>query len=183
MYRHARDIWSQMAESARGVYVSDLTVGELPWLRGHWLDRLPAIDSDIADMAGKLESVAPAEPQPRVKAAIAMVLGRPSGGVLNCSHKPAAFHRASALPIELTAPAAASARLWYRHLDQAERFEVVDLARQGNVHRASIPPGYTDSPFPLQYYFEIRQGPEQAWIYPGFEANHANQPYFVVRPA
>jgi hypothetical protein len=152
-------------------------------LRGHWLDRLPAIDSDIADMAGKLENVAPAEPQPRVKAAIAMVLGRPSRGVLNCNHKPVAFRRAAALPIELTAPAAASARLWYRHLDQAERFEVVDLGPQGNVHRAAIPANYTDSPFPLQYYFEIRQGPEQVWLYPGFDANRANQPYFLVRPS
>jgi hypothetical protein len=183
MYRHARDIWAQMAESARGVYVSDLTVGELPWLRGHWLDRLPAIDSDIADMAAKLESAAPAEPQPRVKAAITAALGRPSRGVLNCSHKPSAFRRGAALPIELSVPATASARLWYRHLDQAERFDVVDLVRQGNVHRAAIPPGYTDSPFPLQYYFEIRQGPEQLWLYPGFDANRANQPYFVVRPA
>jgi hypothetical protein len=183
MYRHARDIWAQMAESARGVYVSDLTVGELPWLRGHWLDRLPAIDSDIADMAAKLENVAPAPNQAGAKAAIAAALGRPSRGVLNCSHKPAAFRRAAALPIDLTAPATVSARLWYRHLDQAERFEVVDLARQGIVHRAAIPPGYTDSPFPLQYYFEVRQGPEQVWLYPGFDANRANQPYFLVRPA
>jgi hypothetical protein len=134
-------------------------------------------------MAAKLESAAPAEPQPRMKAAIAAALGRPSRGVLNCSHKPASFRRAVALPIELTAPDALSVRLWYRHLDQAERFDVVDLVRQGNVHRAAIPPGYTDSPFPLQYYFEVRQGPEQVWLYPGFDANRANQPYFVVRSA
>ena len=28
--------------------MSDITVGENPQLRGHWLDRLPAIDADIA---------------------------------------------------------------------------------------------------------------------------------------
>jgi hypothetical protein len=43
-YRAARGAWAQIAERAKGVYVSDVTVGELPWLRGHWLDRLPAID-------------------------------------------------------------------------------------------------------------------------------------------
>jgi hypothetical protein len=183
MYRHARDVWAVMAESARGVYVSDLTVGELPWLRGHWLDRLPAIDSDIADMAAKLESAAVVPQKGPVKAAIAVALGRPSRGAVNCSHKPVAFRRAVALPIELTLADALSVRLWYRHLDQAERFEVADLARQGSVHRAAIPPAYTDSPFPLQYYFEIRQGPEQVWLYPGFDANRSNQPYFVVRPS
>ncbi len=57
MSRQARDIWARMAESARGIYASDVTVGELAWLRGHWLDRLPAIDADIADMAKRLEGL------------------------------------------------------------------------------------------------------------------------------
>ena len=62
--RAAREIWARMAESARGVYVSDVTVGELAWLRGHWLDRLPAIDADIADMEKRLEGP-PCKPRRR----------------------------------------------------------------------------------------------------------------------
>src|ERR1035438_9986724 len=46
-YRTARAAWAGLSHKADGVYVADITVGELPWLRGHWLDRLPAIDADI----------------------------------------------------------------------------------------------------------------------------------------
>jgi hypothetical protein len=49
------------------------------------------------------------------------------------------------------------------------------------VYRASIPAAYTDSPYPLQYYFELRTGPGTAWLYPGLGTNLAAQPYFVVR--
>src|ERR1700682_5769264 len=44
-------------------------------------------------------------------------------------------------------------------------------------------PTYTDSQYPLQYYFELRQGPESAWLYPGFADNLTGQPYFVVAHA
>ena len=47
-YREARAAWAELANRAKGVYVTDITVGEHPQLRGHWLDRLPAIDADIA---------------------------------------------------------------------------------------------------------------------------------------
>jgi hypothetical protein len=186
MVRHARDIWAQMAESARGVYVSDLTVGELPWLRGHWLDRLPAIDSDIADMAKRLPGLPQTAPAQRVKNAIAAALGRPRRGPANFSHSPAPhLPSQEALYLELQAPEKVSVQLWYRHFNQAERWQKTEMLPlpESDRHRASIPASYTDSPFPLQYYFEIRQGPEQVWLYPGFDASRANQPYFVVRPA
>ena len=49
--------------------------------------------------------------------------------------------------------------------------------------RAEIPGQYTDSPYPMLYYFELRDAHGAAWIYPGFNADLANQPYFVVRQA
>ena len=54
-YRAARAAWVQLAEEA-GVYDEDLTFGLAPQLRGHWKDRLPAIDLDIADMEAALQS-------------------------------------------------------------------------------------------------------------------------------
>ena len=51
----------------------------------------------------------------------------------------------------------------------------------GPRYSAFIPGAYTDSQFPLQYYFELKTAPDQAWIHPGFESNWTNQPYFVVR--
>jgi len=73
-----------------------------------------------------------------------------------------------------------SARLWYRHVNQAERWVSVEMAAANGVYRAGIPADYTDSPYPLQYYFEFRNAPDQAWLYPGFNADLLNQPYFVL---
>jgi hypothetical protein len=44
------------------------------------------------------------------------------------------------------------------------------------VYRAVIPAAYTQSPFPLQYYFEL----DSSAVYPGFNETLSNQPYFVV---
>jgi hypothetical protein len=74
-----------------------------------------------------------------------------------------------------------SVRMYYRHANQAERYESVEMAVQGGTYRATIPASYTDSPYPLQYYFEIRESAEQASLYPGFAPDLANQPYFVIR--
>ncbi|HWZ36061.1 MAG TPA: hypothetical protein VNW51_07880, partial [Mucilaginibacter sp.] len=40
-YKIARNHWNKLANNAKGVYMKDVTVGENPWLRGHWIDRLP----------------------------------------------------------------------------------------------------------------------------------------------
>ena len=74
-------------------------------------------------------------------------------------------------------------RLWYRHVNQAERFESVEMQPHAKGYGASIPAAYTDSPYPLQYYFEMKESPEKVWLYPGFAADLSNQPYFVVQRA
>jgi hypothetical protein len=184
-YRAARDAWAELANRAKGVYVPDITVGEHPQLRGHWLDRLPAMDADIAALAAKLAQAKRAEPQARVALAIQEALGRPRRAPLACRHTPSArFRPGQPLEVELSpAGKPASARLYYRHVNQAERWETVEMEPHDNRYRATIPAAYTDSSYPLQYYFELKEGPEKAWLYPGFAADLANQPYFVVRRA
>ena len=54
-YQKARTFWAELAEIAKDVYKSDITIGELKVLRGHWLDRLPAMDEDINLLKKKLE--------------------------------------------------------------------------------------------------------------------------------
>ena len=155
-------------------------------LRGHWLDRLTGIDQDIAAMAGKLEVPASGTstvPQERVQFAIQQALGRPQRPTVTCRHVPAkAFRPGAPLEIQLgVEEKLQSARLYYRLINQAERFQVAEMQLQAGQFQAVIPPAYTDSPFPLQYYFELRESPASAWLYPGFDADLANQPYFVVR--
>jgi hypothetical protein len=177
-YRAAREIWAKVAETAR-VYAADITVGEQPWLRGHWSDRLAAIDADIAQIAKR--TVQPT-PEPRAKA-IAVATGTPNRGDVECSHTPAA-HLPEKQPLYIELQTKSTSRLWYRHLNQAERWRSTEMRMfpEDDRLRAVIPAEYVDSPYPVQYYFEVRQGSESVLLYPGFDRTLANQPYFVVRP-
>jgi hypothetical protein len=184
-YRGARSVWAELANRAKGLYVSDITVGERLYRRGHWLDRLPAIDDDIADMAKKLEQDKGSEArQEPVRRAIQEALGRPRRATVPCRHAPAArFRPGEPLEIALSVvqDARRSVRLHCRRVTQAERWRTADMQWRDDRFSAVIPGDYAQSPFPLQYYFELRAGQDAAWPYPGFEPNLANQPYFVVR--
>jgi hypothetical protein len=183
LYRAARAAWAGLADRAKGVYVPDITVGELRWLRGHWLDRLPAIDADIALLEKRLDAAKPTG-DPKVKAAIAAAMGRPQRPSAAMRHRPPGrFQRQQPLPLELAAPVLASARVHYRHVNQAERWQSAVMDRKGPAYVAAIPGAYTDSPYPLQYYFELKSAPDRAWLYPGFPSDLAGQPYYVVRGA
>ncbi|MDP2995870.1 MAG: hypothetical protein Q8N47_00190, partial [Bryobacterales bacterium] len=181
-YRAARAAWAELAERAK-VYVPDLTVGERPQLRGHWLDRLPAMDADIAAVEKKLDPAKSGQPDSRVAAAIKEALGRPRRAPVACRHTPPQrFRPGQPLDIEISfTNRPAMVRLYYRHVTQAERYETAEMAATGNRRSAVIPATYTNSPYPLQYYFEIEQGPDSATLYPGLGADLTNQPYFVVQ--
>jgi hypothetical protein len=183
-YRTARALWAQVADRAKGVYAADLSASDKASARGQWLERLPAMDEDITRMEQRLAS-AKATAEPRVTAAIAEAGGRPLRNPAACHHQPpTGFRPKQPVAIEIAVDKArklASARLYYRHVNQAERWETVEMAAQDNLCRASIPAAYTDSPYPLHYYFEFKQAPDKAWLYPGFAADLANLPYFVLR--
>jgi hypothetical protein len=185
-YRAARASWAKFANRAKSVYVSDITVGEQRQLRGHLIDRIPAIDADIELMAKQADQVKSGDVSPeRAESAIKAILSRPKRASLACQHQPAAkFHPGQSLDIELSVEKVSrpvSVRLYYRRVTQAERYESTEMQLRDGRHRATIPANYTDSPYPLEYYFELKQGPDTAWLYPGFTVDLKNQPYFVVR--
>jgi hypothetical protein len=187
-YRAARAAWAELANRAKSVYISDITVGENPQLRGHWLDRLPAIDADIAGISKRLEQVKSGGVQTeRVQFALQEALGRPRRASLSCRHTPPEkFHAGQPLEIRVSVekgPKAVSVRLYYRHVNQAERYESAEMQAQDGRYVATLSGSYTDTKYPLQYYFELKQGPDIASLYPGFAADLTNQPYFVVRRA
>jgi hypothetical protein len=186
-YQAARQAWAKMAERARNVYMSDISYGGVPMRRGHWTDRLAQIDEDIAAMQKAIN----AAPNPTASTAAARALkvagsvqNRPS---LNCRHAaPASFQPGQPLSLLLAASTAGEldlqivVRLNYRHVNQGERWRSVDMQSADGGYRAAIPGEYTASPFPLQYYFELRRENEAAWLYPGFNATLSNQPYYAV---
>jgi hypothetical protein len=179
-YRRARATWSAMAERARGVYVADLAYGYARVRRGHWMDRLPAIDQDLAAVESARFN-ATSEVQDRLNEAMERASGRPSRPVFPCSHTPLASYqpgkpvtvavRVSGTPTAVT--------LRYRRVNQAERWQSIAMQAEGQIYRAAIPAAYRKSPFALQYYFHLRQG-SAAGVYPGFNEVFANQPYFLV---
>ena len=55
------------------------------------------------------------------------------------------------------------------------------MRQQESRYVATLPGSYTDSNYSLQYYFELKQAPDIASLYPGLGPDLTNQPYFVVR--
>jgi hypothetical protein len=84
------------------------------------------------------------------------------------------------MTIEL-ASAPTSTTLYYRHVNQAEPWQSMAMQVDANVARATIPGEYTQSPYPLQYYFELRDADGRAALYPGLGPSLTDQPYFLVR--
>lgn len=191
-YRKARDAWAAMANQAKGVYMTDITYGGPKHMRGHWLDRLPAIDSDInamqalltqapADAAGSHQTGGDSLPK-----AIREVFSPPMRPALSCRHTPAAtFTPGITQTIELqTASSGISAvRLKYRHVNQGEYYQAIEMQARGSVYRGDIPSEYTKSDYAIQYFFEIETGPGRATSYPGLGPDLTSQPYYVVEQA
>jgi hypothetical protein len=190
-YRQARQTWSNFAGGAAGVYVSDITFGPDAHLRGHWQDRLPSIDQDIADMEKRLVvSSSASQSAPLDKEAFDKVmsaLDKPEWPAFTAKHAPPpSFQRGQPLKISLTlsrGSVAQSPRISYRHVNQAEEFRNALMVAHADAFEHVIPAAYTDSPFPLQYYFELRDRKGRAWMHPGLGPNLNRQPYYVVRYA
>jgi hypothetical protein len=192
-YRAARDAWTKLVGTARGKYVSDITYGKAAHLRGHWQDRLRAIEQDIADMeadaAKKPVETAGVYTSQQIESAVRSILARqlrPRSSLVHTLSPP--FRRGEPVVVAAHLETAASGkpelvRLHYRCVNQAELYRSLEMERQGDHYQAVIPGQVTDSPFPLQYFFELRRTTGQTWLYPGFNADLSNQPYFVVRQA
>ena len=187
MYQKARNCWVALANIAKDVYKTDVTVGELTHLRGHWLDRLPAIEKDITFMMQKLEQTKLNINinQPLLDQAISEAKGRPLRKSIAVHHNKAdKFIAGQPLNLALSFEALPkSVVVYYRHVNQGERYMRVEMKSDGNSFKSIIPGDYTNSKYPLEYYFELRTSPESAWLYPGFNEKHNNQPYFVIRQA
>ncbi len=185
-YTKARDTWARMAERASKVYVSDISYGRPLIRRGCWADRLPAIGSDLESMRNSLANPPAAMASTQdAERAIKMATMPPQRPVDIAHHKPEpAFHPGRPLAVTVQVPAGsasvASARLHYRHVNQGERWLAVDMQAGNGNYTASIPGDYTDSLYPVQYYFEFRGRSGSAWFHPAFNATLSNQPYYAI---
>jgi hypothetical protein len=177
-YDMGRAAWAAMAARAKQVYVADVSYGAVAKRRGHWADRLAGIDLDIAAMRAAV--AAKGSEDGDAADAIAKIMTPPRRVAVSCQHvAPQLFRPGAPLSLSLDAPAEISVRLFYRHVNHAERWRDMPIERASSSFAAAIPADYTNSPFPLQYYFELSRR-DAAWLYPAFNASLSNQPYFAV---
>ncbi|HTC83671.1 MAG TPA: hypothetical protein VK683_04915, partial [Rhizomicrobium sp.] len=175
-YHRARARWAAMAQRAKSVYAADISYGSIPQRRGHWSDRLAAIDADLAIMAKAVGSApAPAGAFSGPGASVIKPAARPVTPVRHTA--PDQFTPGGNLPLVIHAKAD-SAEIFYRHVNHGERWRSIAMSPSGDDMRAAIPGDYTRSPYPLQYYFVLRND-ARAWMYPGFNASLSNQPYYA----
>jgi hypothetical protein len=176
-YRKARDAWSEIAGRADRIYAKDISYGDVPIRRGDWSSRLSEIDRDVkaleahygdkAVQGGAVQLAIKASPRPKV---------------LVEHTTPKAFRPGSALDLTITAPESVTETiLWYRHVNHGERWSSVPMQKTGGVHSASVPGDYTKSPYPLQYYFELRTS-SAATLHPLLSTTFSNQPYYSIMP-
>jgi hypothetical protein len=178
-YRVARDQWKVAIEHGR-VYRDDITIGGEPWLRGHWADRLGAIEDDLGDMEAEWSRVGKQTSSP----ATALTHLDPAPPATMYRHEPPADFAAGtavSLRLEVHDKSVETVSLRYRHVNNAERYVEVEMDPVSGGYEATIPASYTDSPYPLMYHFELRVADDCAWYWPGLADDLANQPYFVVR--
>jgi len=188
-YRTARQAWASMAEGAKSVYAADITYGKNASMRGHWLDRIADIDADISDMDAQLAGVTPITPSVTVDPAaarkmVAAVLARPKRLSVAANHTPPA-HFDPGKPLEVSVAFNSNrgrrkVKLLFRQADQSQRWHSAEMELRDNEFRATIPADYTQSPYPLEYYFEVNESGEST-IFPGFGPDLSNQPYILVR--
>ena len=70
--------------------------------------------------------------------------------------------------------------LYYRHVNQGERWLSAEMERSHDGYSAAIAGDYTNSVYPLQYYFVLQRGTDSAWFFPAFNASLSNQPYYAI---
>lgn len=187
-YQKARDAWATMAERAKKVYRANVSYGSIPKRSGHWIDRLPGIDADIAAMKAKIQPNRTETISKRATVDMAAISGKVHGAKRAiCSHtSPETFAPGEPLLLKLAISgeegiqAVSSVQLRYRHVNQAERWKALDTKGEAGSYSAVIPAEYTNSRFALEYYFELEDGRGLKWMYPGFNQTLSNQPYFAV---
>jgi len=179
-YGMARAAWVQIIAAAGDSYVSDITFGPDVTLHGHWRDRLAAIDDDIRSLQGAIANVR-REDETLSLERMTVPAARP---VLEIRHDlPGSFIAGQTLPLELRMREGAAVDVWYRHVNQAEKYRQLAMPLVGRVYRAVIDGQYTNSPFAMQYYFAIRTASGVHTTWPGFGRDFVGQPYFVVQQA
>lgn len=177
-YRKARESWANFAAHAKLIYAADVSYGRPDFRRGNWADRLHAIDTDLAALE---QSLASAPPKTTSAADALRRIASTRRPVIDAHHiPPASFQPGSDLTLTISTPSTVTESvLWYRHVNHGERWLCVSMQHSAGAYSAIIASDYTNSLYPLQYYFELRTA-SAATFHPPFNSTWSNQPYYAV---
>lgn len=178
-YRKARDAWANMAKRADNIYTTDISYGDIPIRRGHWADRVPEIDQDLSALE-KFFADKPIQHSSAGKAIQQATQASPRPTVAVEHSVPDTFSPGKDLYLTITTSAIVTeSTLWYRHVNHGERWLFAQMQKTNNAHSAYVPGHYTNSLYPLQYYFELHTT-DAATLYPPFNPTFSNQPYYAI---
>jgi hypothetical protein len=178
-YRSALVAWQDAAARADRVYVADLTYGPQDRLRGHWRDRVEAIEADMRDIEALLDGTRPIEDLSDAPTNGDVEPPREIGVV---HHPPPHFRPGEDLRLMLGVNGAvARTTLRYRPMNQALPVSSLGMNRDRDQFVAVIPGVELDASFPLAYAFVLQATNGYAWRYPAIGADLTGQPYVVVR--
>ena len=183
-YRDARGHWAGIVAVAGGVY-GDVSSSDILSEHGAWVDKLAAIDADIAALQAMTQAARPGD-DPGLAQAIAAALASPVEVAPPMAHQPpAGFTPGQELTLTFIATAAlTAARLWCRPVNQALRWRSVEMVADGANWRAVAPADAVgDGAYRLQYYAQGVEASGRAFLYPGLTARPTGLPYFVLRRA
>ena len=65
-------------------------------------------------------------------------------------------------------------------MNQGERWLSEEMQNGRDGYSAAIAADYTNSVYPLQYYFVLQRGTDSAWFFPAFNSSLSNQPYYAI---
>ncbi|MDQ0253321.1 hypothetical protein J2S74_000693 [Evansella vedderi] len=183
-YRKARDEYEKIADVTRSIYTNDITFGYVPYMRGHWTDRIEGIEEDMKRMEKQTQFIITEPSTEALERATVWLNGKSKAKEISVEHTPPLiFQRGDdvSIALQLHGTDQGKVTMKYRRVNQAEGYKSVTMERKGNEFTSTIPSSYTDSLYPLVYYFEVEDDRNEKRQYPGFENTLSNQPYFVIR--
>ncbi|SFL22559.1 hypothetical protein SAMN03159341_104112 [Paenibacillus sp. 1_12] len=187
--RSATHTWRHLVTISKDIYNSDIAFGFTPHVRGHWSDRLQAMEDDLAIMESKASAVRKSavstEVSEKMNLSSKFLQDKEESDRVAVSHQsPDKLHKGEALNLQLAgsdAPAGFKINLHYRHANQGEHYVIVEMDRHADgSFSAIVPATYTDSPYDLIYFFEIHDREGDVWMHPGLNVELSNQPYYLV---
>ncbi|WP_410785558.1 hypothetical protein [Kribbella sp. C-35] len=184
--RAARDAYAEIPAIVDGVYQRDLRFGRETSEHGHWADRVPDMDTDLAALAAELQEATGTQPATHSTSSILFAQAPARPATTGVEHTvPKSFERGKpvTLSLDVVDPEVIGATLHYRHVDQAKPWQQVPMELSGQTLSGTIDGEYTSSTYPLMYFFSVQHRAGGQALYPGLAADLSNQPYVVLGSA